>query len=49
MTEHVNFYTPQAIRTLMEHVGLTVLNIQENNRKSVLGNSRVLSILCRKN
>lgn len=48
MSEHVNFYTPKAMRILLEKTGFEVIDIQENHEKSVLGESLVLSALCRK-
>lgn len=48
MHEHVNFYTPKSIRTLMENAGFEVISVEENYEKSVLGGTLVLSALCRK-
>lgn len=48
MSEHVNFYTPKAMKTLVEHNGFDVVDIRENYEKGVLGKNKVLSIICKK-
>lgn len=48
MSEHVNFYTPKALKILIERSGFDVIKIQENFEKTVLGRSKVLSIICKK-
>lgn len=48
MSEHVNFYTPKALKTLMETSGFEVIDIQENDEQAVLGKIKVLSVICRK-
>lgn len=48
MSEHVNFYTPTAIKTLMTTSGFGVVDIQENYERAVLGKSKVLSVVCKK-
>lgn len=48
MSEHVNFYTPKALQTLVQNCGFEVIDIQENYEKGVLGKTKVLSIICKK-
>lgn len=48
MSEHVNFFTPTAIKTLMTESGFDVVDIQENYERAVLGKSKVLSVICKK-
>ncbi len=48
MSEHVNFYTPKALKTLVERNGFRVIDIQENYEKGVLGKTKVLSVICKK-
>ena len=48
MAEHINFYTPKSIRTMVENAGFTVLDVQENVEKAVLGDATVLSIMFKK-
>lgn len=48
MSEHVNFYTPKAMKTLVEHNGFDVVDIRENYEKGVLGKNKVLSIICKR-
>lgn len=48
MTEHINFYTPKAFESLARHSRFEVIDMQENYEKSVLGNSKVLSMICKK-
>jgi len=48
MNEHVNFYTPKAMGTLLEMAGFKVIDIQENCEKTVLGDNIVLSALCKR-
>lgn len=45
MSEHVNFYTPKALKTLMTKSGFDVIDIQENWETAVLGKSKVLSVV----
>lgn len=45
MKEHINFYTPNSLKTLIENYGFTTIDIQENYEMSALGRSKVLSIL----
>lgn len=47
-SEHVNFYTPKSLKVLLEKVGFEVIDIQEKNEKSALGDTLVLSALCMK-
>lgn len=48
MSEHINFYTPKALETLLSLCGFEVLAVQEHEEKGVLGKSKVLSAVCRK-
>lgn len=48
MHEHVNFFTPNALKTLMINCGFDVLDVQENYMKGALGKENVLSIICKK-
>ena len=48
MSEHVNFYTPKALETLVQNNGFNVIDVQENYEKGVLGKNKVLSIVCKK-
>ena len=48
MTEHINFFTPKALETLMSLNGFVVIDVQENYERGALGRTKVLSVLCRK-
>lgn len=48
MSEHINFWTPKALKTLMLCSGFDVIDIQENYEKGVLGKNKVLSVICKK-
>lgn len=48
MSEHINFFTPQALNTLMTYSGFEVIDIQENEEKGVLGKGKVLSVVYKK-
>lgn len=48
MSEHVNFFTPTAMRTLMTENGFDVIDVQENDERAILGKSKVLSVICKK-
>lgn len=45
MHEHVNFFTIQSIRTMVERNGFKVIDVQENEEQNVLGKPIVLSCL----
>ena len=49
MKEHVNFYNIQSMRSFIESNGFSILDIQENVERAVLGNVTVLSVLFKKN
>ena len=49
MGEHVNFYTPQSMRIMLERNGFTVLDIQENTEHNAGGIPVILSVLFVKN
>ena len=48
MKEHVNFFSPQSIRTMVDRHGFHVLEVQENTENTPLGRSVVLSVLFKK-
>lgn len=48
MSEHINFYTPKALGTLIRTSGFRVVDIQENYEKTILGKKKVLSAICKK-
>lgn len=48
MKEHVNFYNIQSMRSFIESNGFSILDIQENTERAVLGNVVVLSVLFKK-
>lgn len=48
MKEHINFYTKESIKKMVELSGFRVIDIQENLEKAALGNAKVLSILFKK-
>ncbi|MDE7311235.1 MAG: class I SAM-dependent methyltransferase, partial [Eubacterium sp.] len=48
MSEHINFYTPKALKTLLSLCGFEVLAVQEHEERTVLGKAKVLSAVCRK-
>lgn len=48
MHEHVNFFTPKAITGFLEREGFEVIDVEENTEKGVVGESLVLSALCKK-
>lgn len=48
MHEHVNFFTPKALETLLQKEGFEVIAIEENSEKAVLGDALVLSAVFRK-
>lgn len=45
MAEHINFFTAESLRAMVENAGFTILDLQENTEKCVLGKSTVLSVL----
>ena len=45
MKEHINFFTVESMRKMIELNGFTVIDIQENEEKAVLGTPVVLSAL----
>lgn len=45
MQEHINFYTPNSLKKLVEKYGFKVIDVQENFEMGALGKNRVLSIL----
>lgn len=45
MKEHINFYTSNSLKTLIESYGFRTIDIQENYEMGALGKSKVLSIL----
>ena len=45
MAEHINFFTAESLRAMVENAGFTILDLQENTEKCVLGKSTVLSAL----
>lgn len=47
MKEHINFFTKESIRAMVENKGFCVIDVQENEEKSALGKSTVLSVLFR--
>lgn len=47
MNEHINFFTPQSIRTMAELSGFKVMDVQENEEYGALGSFTVLSMLFR--
>lgn len=48
MKEHINFFTVNSMREMIEKCGFKVLDIQENEEKTVLGKQVVLSALFKK-
>ncbi len=48
MSEHINFYTPKALETLLVRTGFQVLAVQEHMERGVLGKAKVLAAVCRK-
>lgn len=48
MKEHINFFTMDSLRKMMEVSSLQVLDIEETDRNSSLGTSQVLSVLFKK-
>jgi hypothetical protein len=48
MTEHINFFTIESMKQMIELNGYDVIDIQENSEKGVLGTSLVLSALFKK-
>lgn len=48
MSEHINFFTPKALSTLISCCGFDVIDVQKNYEKSVLGKNKVLSVVFRK-
>lgn len=48
MSEHINFFTPKALRALVLRCGFEVIDVQENYEKSVLGKNKVLSVVFQK-
>ncbi len=48
MSEHINFYTPKALETLLVRNGFQVLAVQEHVERGVLGKAKVLAAVCRK-
>ena len=49
MKEHINFYTEESIRKMIEISNCKIVSISDNKRKSSLGKSEVLSVLFQKN
>lgn len=47
MKEHINFFTVDSMREMIQKCGFNVLDIQENKEKTVLGEQVVLSALFR--
>ena len=45
MGEHINFFTKQSICTMAERSGFTVIDVQENQEHTALGNWTILSML----
>ena len=48
MTEHINFFTIESMKQLIELNGYEVIDIQENPEKGVIGTTLVLSALFKK-
>ena len=48
MKEHINFFTKESMKRMIELNGFQVIDIQENIERAVLGNSIVLSALFKK-
>jgi hypothetical protein len=48
MKEHINFFTVESLKKMIELNGFKVIDIQENPEKSVLGTTIVLSALFKK-
>ncbi len=48
MSEHINFFTPKALETMLSLCGFNVLAVQEHEERSVLGKAKVLAAVCRK-
>lgn len=48
MSEHINFFTPKALETLLKRCGFEVVNIRENFEKNVMGKNKVLSAVFKK-
>lgn len=46
MNEHINYYTLESVKKLMQNAGFKVIYNEFNNIKSEIGNSKVISTLC---
>lgn len=47
MTEHINFFTPDAMKRLFEGNGFNTVDCQVNLINDVLGKGKVISLLCK--
>ena len=47
MTEHVNFYTPGAMKHLFERNGFKVFDCQVSSIYDVLGKGKIISLICK--
>lgn len=48
MSEHINFFTPKALDTLLKRCGFEAVDIRENFEKNVMGKNKVLSAVFKK-
>ncbi len=47
MTEHINYFTPESMKRLLNRNGFNVIDCQENVIVDVLGKGKIISVLCK--